>query len=239
MKMLKAVFFDLDGTLLPMDEKRFLEIYFGTMGQWMTERDRNAESFIGGVIAGTRAMYQNNGEMTNEEIFWKSFEPVYGPVSQEDKRIMDEYYDDRFRTTLAACGHNPEAKKIVEFCRDRGLKVVLATNPLFPRIATLTRMGYTDLSEDDFDYVTAYENSSYTKPNPAYFTDLLEKFGLSADEVIHFGNNTFEDGECSLGAGIKCYIIETKDLIESDKATHDFERIKMDEVIPTIEKHLA
>lgn len=29
--MLKAVLFDLDGTLLPMDEKEFTEYYFGLL----------------------------------------------------------------------------------------------------------------------------------------------------------------------------------------------------------------
>ena len=119
-----------------------------------------------------------------------------------------------------------------------GLKVILSTNPLFPRVATLKRMALSNLYEEDFDLVTTYENSSFCKPNPAYFTNLLEQFGLSADEVIVFGNNTNDDGECALAAGLKCYIIESKNLIESEKATHDFERIKITEVIDTIKKHL-
>lgn len=236
--MLKAVFFDLDGTLLPMDEKKFLEIYFGTMGRWISDHGRDAERFINGTIAGTRAMYKNDGGMTNEAVFWKNFESVWGETTPEDMQVMDSYYDNLYKETLAACGHNPHSKDIVAFCREAGLKVVLATNPLFPRVATLTRMKKSHLEESDFDYITSFENSSHCKPNPAYFTELLEKFDLSPDEVIHFGNNTYEDGECALGAGIKCYITETEDLIESDKATHDFERIKITEVIKTIEKHL-
>ena len=237
--MLKAVFFDLDGTLLPMDEKRFLEIYFSTMGRWMAECGKDAERFIGGGVAGTRAMYKNDGRLTNEEVFWRSFESVFGRATEDDREAMNRYYDEHFKLTLDACGQNPLSKEIIRFCREAGLMVVLATNPLFPRVATLTRMGYTDLAERDFDYITSFENSSFCKPNPAYFTELLEKFNLAPEEVIHFGNSTYDDGECALGAGIKCYIIETEDLIESDKATHDFDRIKIDEVIETIKKHLA
>jgi FMN phosphatase YigB (HAD superfamily) len=99
-------------------------------------------------------------------------------------------------------------------------------------------MAISEIFENDFDLVTTYENSSFCKPNPAYFTDLLNRFGLSADEVILFGNNTNDDGECALGAGIKCYIIESRDLIESEKATHEFERIKITDVIDVIKKHL-
>jgi FMN phosphatase YigB (HAD superfamily) len=67
--MLKAVFFDLDGTLIHMDEKKFLEIYFGTMESWMRARGYDGERFISGVVAGTRAMYKNEGKVTNEDVF--------------------------------------------------------------------------------------------------------------------------------------------------------------------------
>lgn len=236
--MLKAVFFDLDGTLIHMDEELFLKIYFSTMGKWMTDRGYDGERFIGGVVAGTRAMYKNDGKATNEDVFWQHFGAVYGSVSEDEKQVMEDYYNGEFDKTLTACSGTPEAAKIIKFCREAGLITVLSTNPLFPRTATLQRMALSGLSEGDFHLVTSYENSSFCKPNPAYFTDLLRRFDLSPDEVLVFGNNTFEDGECALGAGIKCYVIETEDLIESDKATHDFERIKITEVIETINKYI-
>ena len=236
--MLKAVFFDLDGTLIHMDEKKFLEIYFYTMGKWMTERGYSGERFIGGVVAGTRAMYKNDGSATNEEVFWQHFGTAYGPVSETEKQVMEDYYDGDFNLTLTACSGTPEAREIIKFCREAGLITVLSTNPLFPKVATIKRMALSGLAEEDFHLVTSYENSSFCKPNPAYFTDLLHRFDLSPDEVLVFGNNTFEDGECALGAGIKCYVIETEDLIESEKATHDFCRIKITEVVDTIKKSI-
>ena len=236
--MLKAVFFDLDGTLIHMDEKKFLEIYFGTMESWMRARGYDGERFISGVVAGTRAMYKNEGKATNEDVFWQHFGAAYGSVSEEEKQVMDDYYNGEFEKTLTACSGTPEAREIIKFCREAGLITVLSTNPLFPRTATLQRMALSGLSEADFHLVTSYENSSFCKPNSAYFTDLLHRFDLAPCEVLVFGNNTFEDGECALGAGIKCFVIETEDLIESDKATHDFERIKITEVIDTIRKKL-
>ena len=237
--MLRAVFFDLDGTLLSMDEKRFLEIYFESLGRWLTDNGRDAKPFIDGTIAGTRAMFKNDGAITNEAVFWKLFKESYGSISDEDIALMDGYYDKYFEETFVTCAKIDESAKIVKFCREAGLKVVLSTNPLFPRVATLKRMAISDLYEEDFDLVTTFENSSYCKPNPKYFTDLLERFDLSPDEVILFGNNTNDDGECALGAGIKCYIIESKDLIESEKATHDFERIKITDVVDKIKENLG
>jgi FMN phosphatase YigB (HAD superfamily) len=54
-------------------------------------------------------------------------------------------------------------------------------------------MSFNDLYEDDFDYITSYENSNYTKPNPMYFQILLDEFNLKPEEVILFGNNEYED----------------------------------------------
>jgi FMN phosphatase YigB (HAD superfamily) len=49
------------------------------------------------------------------------------------------------------------------------------------------------MSPSDFEYITAYENSSYCKPNPDYFTELLSNLGISADECVMIGNDTRDD----------------------------------------------
>ena len=67
----------------------------------------------------------------------------------------------------------------------------------------------------------------------------MKRFNLKPEEVIVFGNNTFDDGECAIGAGLKCYIIESENLIESEKTTHSFERIKITDVVDVIKKNLG
>ena len=98
-------------------------------------------------------------------------------------------------------------------------------------------MGFVGLEESDFDYYSYYENSKYTKPNPMYFKDILDKFNLKPEEVILFGNNTYEDGECALKLGIKTYLVKGY-IIYNPKATHTFKEIEMKDVIPTIKSYL-
>ena len=70
-----------------------------------------------------------------------------------------------------------------------------------------------------------------------YFKALLEKFKLDPSEVILFGNNTYEDGDCSHACGIKCYMVGDY-VIDSPKAKNKFEHIKMDEVIEKIKENM-
>ena len=75
-----------------------------------------------------------------------------------------------------------------------GYRVVLATNPIFPAIATQSRIRWTGLEPEDFEFITTYENSSYSKPNPRYYEEVLEKIGCTPAECLMVGNDVTEDG---------------------------------------------
>lgn len=235
--MLKAVFFDLDGTLLPLDEDQFVKVYFGKLSEKMANYGYNKEKLIDCIWAGTKLMYQNDGKKDNFEVFWEYFESIYGNEKLDDIKIFDEFYYNEFKETKKVCKDNPYARIIIDECKKLNLETYLTTNPIFPLHGTQTRMGFVDLKLDDFTLVTSYENSRFTKPNPEYFKEILELSGLNSDEVILFGNNTYEDGECSLACGIKCYLVGDY-IINHPKSTHTFEHIKMEDVIPTIIKEM-
>lgn len=235
--MLKAIFFDLDGTLLPLDEEKFTQIYFGMLCKRMAPLGYDSEKLVKTIWLGTKAMYKNDGSITNEEVFWKYFESIYGTKALSDKEYLDAFYTNEFKSVKSSCEDNPYIVDIIKCCKENKLLAVLSTNPIFPKIGTLTRMGFIGLKEEDFDYITTYENSSYTKPNPKYFQVLLDKFNLKPNEVILFGNNTLEDGDCSNALGIKCYMVGDY-IINDERTLNKYEHIKMDEVVNTIKKHL-
>lgn len=236
--MIKAVFFDLDGTLLPFDEDEFTKMYFALMCRRMAAFGYEPEQLAKTIWDGTRLMYKNNGEKTNCEVFWDHFFSVYGEEARDSVKDFDEFYTNEFMQTRSICKENPEARKIVDFCRENVKYTVLSTNPIFPLVGTHSRMSFVGLRPDDFDFVTAYENSRHSKPNPEYFFDLLKRFSLSPDEVILFGNNDYEDGECALGAGIRCYLVGDH-IIRTGKATHSFPVIAIEDVIHTIQAELS
>ncbi len=235
--MLKAVFFDLDGTLLPMDENEFLKVYFHFISQKVKGLGYETEKLIDTIWAGTGLMYRNNGNATNEKVFWEHFLSVYGKERMKDKKYFDNFYLNEFKNTKEACRENELALDIVKFAKEKTGLVILSTNPIFPLEGIKTRIGFIGLKESDFDYITSYENSYHSKPNPLYFDDLLKKFNLKSDEVILFGNNDLEDYLCSKKVGIKCYLVGDNLILHDEISNNEkIPHIKISEVIETIEK---
>ena len=235
--MLKAIFFDLDGTLLPLKEDLFIQIYVEGILKKFIPHGFDKDKLLYFSKKNIVDMFNNDGSRTNEQIYFDDYKEIFGEYTEKDQMLIDEFYKVEFEETFKACDYNPYARKIVEYCKEKGLKVILSTNPVFPKIATTKRMAMTGLKEEDFDYITTYDNSRFCKPNPNYFLELLEKFDLNKDEVIVFGNNTHEDGECANKAGLKCFIIGDY-VIDNKNILNNFTYLKMDEVIKTIEENL-
>ena len=101
----------------------------------------------------------------------------------------------------------PNHKPMIERLKSAGLDTVLATNPLFPECAVATRLNWVGLSESDFSYITNYDNSTFCKPNPKYFTELLEKLGRKPEECFMVGNSVPEDIIPTNGLGIKNFLL--------------------------------
>lgn len=60
----------------------------------------------------------------------------------------------------------------------RGYRLVLATNPVFPREAILERMRWAGVERAPWEIITTYEEYHFCKPNPNYFAEILAKMGL-------------------------------------------------------------
>lgn len=191
--MIKTILFDLDGTLLPMDQEVFIKSYFKRLAAKLAPRGYESRKLFDCIWAGTEAMVVNDGSCTNEEAFWKKFASAYGEQVMEDIPLFEEYYANEFQTVKEDCGFNPQAKELVDRLKREGYRLVLATNPLFPRIATESRIRWAGLEPGEFELYTTYENAHYCKPNPKYYEEILEKIGCRAAECLMVGNDVEED----------------------------------------------
>lgn len=190
---IKAVLFDLDGTLLPMDQDAFVKAYFGLLAQKLAPHGYEPKKLIDAIWSGTTAMVQNDGAKTNEAVFWDRFTEIFGEASLQDLPSFDAFYRNEFSGAKAACGYQPMAAEVIRKVREKGLRIVLATNPIFPAIATQQRIGWAGLTTEDFEFYTTYENACHSKPNPAYYEDILKRLGLRGEECLMVGNDAAED----------------------------------------------
>jgi len=190
---IKAVLFDLDGTLLPMDQDEFVKRYYQLLAIKLGPVGYEPKKLIDSLFVGVKAMIKNDGRKSNEEAFWEVFTNIHGEESVKDKPLIEEFYDNEFHQVKSICGENPGAKELVHKLAKRGKKVVLATSPLFPTIATKSRMSWVGLEPEDFDYVTTYENCRYTKPSLEYYEGLLDIIGCRPEECLMVGNDVSDD----------------------------------------------
>lgn len=203
---IKTIFFDLDGTLLPMDQETFVKAYTKGLAAYMAPYGYDPEALIKGLWTGTGAMVKNDGRCTNEEVFWQVFNAIVGKDARVDEGIFETFYHTDFHKAKSACGFAPQAAETVRELKVRGFRVVLATNPLFPHFATENRIRWAGLTPEDFDYYTTYENSSFCKPNTAYYQEILEELGCKAEECAMVGNDVEEDMVAE-GLGMKTFLL--------------------------------
>ena len=206
--MLKTVLFDLDGTLLPMEESRFLSGYFGLLTETMATRGFDGKELIGVLWRGVAAMVANDGKKTNEAVFRETFSRSF-PARDADADLLalESFYRTVFDRASVFCGFNPAAGETVRELKKRGFSLILASNPVFPRFAQETRLKWAGVDPAAFSFFTSYENFSFSKPNPDYYRAILAACGLAPDECLMVGNDAEEDAWAASEAGIPVFLL--------------------------------
>ncbi len=216
MQHITTVLFDLDGTLLPMDQDVFIKAYFGGLSHHLAPHGYDPKALIDTVWRGTGAMVQNTGEESNETVFWKYFASVWGKEkAKADYPLFEEFYEKHFDRVQESCGCEPMARTILDLLHQKGVETVLATNPIFPAIATEKRIAWAGLNKADFSLITTYENASFCKPNPSYYRQILQAIGKSPEECLMVGNDVEED-MIAKSLGLKVFLL-TPNLISRGK----------------------
>lgn len=216
MNNMKHILFDLDGTLLPMVQDEFVSYYMPLLAGAYKKAGVPVEpgSFIKGVWAGYEAMVGNDGSCTNREAFWNYMEPVLPVSPEESEKIALDFYENEFNRAICTTKPSPLSDQIVKRAKEKGFEIYLATNPVFPRCATMNRIRWAGLEARDFRTITTYETCRYCKPNQEYFKKILEEFQLRPEECLMVGNDVGEDLPAR-ALGIRTYLVT--DTMENKK----------------------
>ena len=134
------------------------------------------------------------------------FSGLMGRDTRADEALFVSFYENEFQQVKDACGFDPRAAEAIAQIKAMGYRTVLATNPLFPAIATHSRVRWAGLNPGDFELITTYETSRHCKPNPDYYRDILEILNLKPEECVMVGNDVSED-MIAQSLGMKVFLL--------------------------------
>jgi FMN phosphatase YigB (HAD superfamily) len=216
---IKAVFFDLDGTLLQAEMNDFIPAYIEGLSHHFADVAFHY-TFCAAVREGiTTLLSGDDGSRTNEEVFFATLRNRLDIGAELFGERLARYCANGLGSLKAFIHPLPLARQILNLCRGHGLIVILATNPVFPRALVDARLAWGGIADFPFDFVTSFENTRYCKPNPRYFTDLLDQFALVPAEAIMVGNDTEHDLSARM-VGIPTFLVDTW---LSDRLDGDFD----------------
>ncbi len=193
--MTHTVLIDLDDTLLQNSMERFLPAYFQRLGAYLSDVV-DPDRMLSALMSGTRAMLADTDATTRLE---RKFADIFYPDLELDESELQEsihhFYTEIFPELEPLTSVKEGAREFIEHLFANDYEVVIATNPLFPGIAIEARLQWARIPVDEFEYsiVTSYEDFHFTKPDPAYLTEILGLLGRPLADAVMIGNDVAAD----------------------------------------------
>ena len=189
-----VILFDLDSTLLQVNQDLFLHEYFKLVDKYAKTLDFDSTGFLDLFLYSAYNIINNDGSESNYERFWKQIDLKYG---KDLRKYLEDsfeiFYQKEFDKLESLINKTDTPNNIIKELKSKGYKLFLATNPLYPRIATLKRVSWAGLDYKDFIDITTYENSTFCKPKREYYYELLKKYNLKEEDCIMVGNDLDDD----------------------------------------------
>ena len=207
--MFKAILFDLDGTLLNIDMDYFLKQYFRKMVELAVEMGyKEGTLLVDQVWRSTEVMIADlDSESSNEEVFMRDFCQNWPYSPEEITSFFERYYQECFPRLKDFCSPFPGIPEMINYIMEKELKVVIATNAVFPMSALQDRIKWAGLGRYDFELVTSYELMHFCKPHVQYYEEIAERIGVHPEECLMIGNDTGEDLPAGK-IGMKTFLVE-------------------------------
>ncbi len=240
--MYKAVFFDLDGTLVPCDTNDFIKGYFKLLVSHVYGKGLNIDvtKIPEDIMKAVYVVMGNDGTKTNMDLFWEAYFKL-NPMDDDAKRVFmqacDEFYKTRFEEAVSLLAPKEKAiDEVMDFLDEVMVKKILATSPIFPRSATEKRIQWIGYRYTDFDHVTTLENCIYCKPDVRYYKALLDMFALKAEDVLMVGNDLKDDVAPALKLGMDTFVIDR--FILNDDGSYGGSRGSFSDLLHYLKSHV-
>lgn len=208
-KAFEAVLFDLDGTLLRAEMSTFIPRYVEALADYCARRVSPAR-FSRAMLKAIRELIltEGDGRETNEERLYRTLRREIDLPAGLLQDSLEHFSGNGLDGLRHLIRPIPLAQQIVRECREQGVPLVLATNPVFPRFMVAARLAWAGLAEADFAHLTSYENSHYCKPQSGYFRQVAETIGVSPQQCLMVGNDLSHD-LAAVAVGMEAFLVDT------------------------------
>lgn len=190
--MLTAVLLDLDNTLVLFDETAFYLRYMERITPFFEDL-LPAPTFQDRLLRGIRALRRNDGQTTNLDFFLDVFCDGLGDQRQAIWERFICFYETEYDRIPVAFERPDGLQAVIASLKRHNLKLVVATNPIFPRLAQEKRMAWVGLTPDHFTLLTHIENMRYAKPHPEYYRQICAMIQAPPEQCLMVGNDGIND----------------------------------------------
>lgn len=191
--MLKAVIFDVDGTLAETEEvhREAFNTVFERVGlgwYWSPEEYCELLKVFGGK------------ERIRHFVETESIDGISDGDILELHRLKTSLYAELLPQTAKL---RPGVERLIQECLSRSVRLAIATTTTESNVVALDRAVCGSLRLDAFDVVVGGNTVPQKKPDPMVYQTTLQKLGLEPAEAI-----AIEDAsagvEAARGAGLRC-----------------------------------
>ncbi len=203
--MIRAVLFDLDGTLLDIDVDNFIETYTRSVAERLVPEDK--ERGLAVLAGSTYAMLAPEvNEDSNQVCLLRKLSDALDRPPAELWRSIHRVSKEILPGLKEMAKPIAGAAKVVQAVHERGLKVVVATMPIYPRDVMLERLRWAGVRTDWVDHVACLEDNRSAKPHRSYFLEMADAVGAAAEECLMVGDDEDQDMP-ALAAGMSVHLV--------------------------------
>ncbi len=195
---------DLDNTLLMNSMETFVPAYLKILSGYLSNIV-DPVHMSKALLSATQVMVANTRlDCSLKNVFDEVFYPAIGIPENQLTQTLANFYAQVFPSLQKITAPNPSAVTLVKNAFERGYRVAIATNPLFPLAAITQRLAWAGLPADEYPFalIPSYETFHFAKPNPVYFAEFLAQLGWEEGPIIMVGDDRLNDIEPARLLGI-------------------------------------
>jgi HAD superfamily hydrolase (TIGR01549 family) len=152
------------------------------------------------------ALHEYDPSRTLLERFYDRFVPALSAQGVDLRAFFSRFYSDHYPDVMRPFVTVQQgAVDLVQWLKEQGYELVVATNPGLPLEAAHHRMRLGGLAPEDFTLITTLETMHFGKPQPEYYEEILVRLDLEPGEAIMVGDDWENDMAPALAAGLSAY----------------------------------